>query len=518
MRPPWSRLDWVLGGFLVFLGLASRAVLRADGLTTLDSGLLATGIVDYDFADVRPHPPYYPLTIALARLVAPFVGPLDAISWLSVLSTAVLAAATFAVARHFVGRVASTGASLLVLASPLALASGTAPLSYALEGASSAVLALAALLARQRPRPARWLALGVLASIAVGIRPSSLLLLAPLVAWGAGMHGRAWAWTGGSAAAATLTWGVPAVLAGGGLDPFLFGLSAQSRIFILANPVWVGGWAAVQDNTAHLLGYIRFEAAFLFAVAVVGTVAATAAAPRLRRSGAMPLLAAWMLPALAFYTLVYAGWPVFPDGYLMALVPAVAVACALLLDAVARSVLDPLVPKAAQAGGAIVVAAVCVLPLLWLGAWDDALAPQRDAQAWGTSWDGMEAVLPANETAILVFYGSPWIMLQHPDYLAWNVQPVSPEPGVWDLQLTASRGLVLEKSILDNLRDGPDPPHAIPPGIRAIVLFQGHPLDGGVRLVRDGIPTISVTLPSGAVAQVVATEGFATVEELLPQA
>ncbi len=517
MRPPWSRLDWVLGGLLAFLGLASRAVLRADGLTTLDSGLLATAVVDYDFANVRPHAPYYPLTIAMARVVAPFVGPFDAISWLSVLSTAVLAAATFAVARHFLGRVASAGAGLLVLASPLALASGTAPLSYALEGASSAVLALAALQARRRPGPARWLALGLLASVAVGIRPSSLFLLAPVVAWGAGMPGRAWAWTGGSAAAATLAWGIPAILAGGGLDPFLFGLSAQSRVFILANPVWVGGWPAVQDNTLHLLAYVRFEAAFLLAVAVVGTVAATAAAPNLRRSDALPLLASWALPALAFYTFIYAGWPVFPDGYLMALVPAAAFACALLLDAIARAVLDPLVPKVTQAGGAVAVAAVCVLPLLWLGAWDDALAPQHDAQAWGASWDGMEAALPANETAILVFYGSPWIMLQHPDYLAWNVQPIRPVDGPDYVQVFPSRGLVFDKSILDDIRDGPDAPHPIPAGIRQVVLFQGHPMDGGVRLVREGVPTTAVTLPSGAVAQVVATAGFTNVEDLLPQ-
>ncbi|MEK6984999.1 MAG: hypothetical protein AABX89_01280 [Candidatus Thermoplasmatota archaeon] len=511
----WERADTFLCAGLALLGLATRALLRANGLTTLDSGLLAVAVVDYDFVEVRPHPPYYPLTVALGKWMASAVGPVDALSWLSVLATGVLVAATYAVARHVVGRVAAVGAALLVVASPMALANGTAPLSYALEGAASAVVALAALRARRIPGPANWAALGLFASIAVGIRPSSLFLLAPLAMWGAGLRLRALAWTAGTGIAATVAWLLPAVVAGGGLDPFLFGLSVQSRVFILSNPVWVGGWAAVQDNLAHLVLYVRFEGLFLVAVALAGTVASAAVVPRLRDAPS-GFFAAWALPAVAFYSLVYAGWPVFPDGYLLALIPAAAVGCARLLEAIVAAVREPIVPRAAQMGGVVAVAALCVLPAFWLGDWDDALALQNDAEAWSDSWSGMETVLLPNETALLVFYGSPWIELEHPDYLAWHLQPFSPAPGVWQIQVAQSRGLQFDKSALENLRDGPDPPHPIPSGIRQIVLFQGHPLDGGYRLVRDGISVLPVVLPSGATVSVVATEGVATLEELLP--
>lgn len=514
-RWQWERTDTLLCAGLTLLGLFTRALLRASGLTTLDSGLLAVAVVDYDFAQVRPHPPYYPLTVALGKWIATVVGPLDALSWLSVLATGVLVAATYAVARHFVGRVAAAGAALLVVASPMALANGTAPLSYALEGAASAVVALAALRARRLPSPARWAALGLLASIAVGIRPSSLFLLAPLAMWGAGLRPRALAWTAGTGTAATAFWLLPAIVAGGGLDPFLFGLSTQSRVFILHNPVWVGGWTALQDNLAHLALYIRFEGLFLVAVALGGIVASAAVVPRLR-DAPRGFFAAWALPAVAFYTLVYAGWPVFPDGYLLALVPVAAVGCARLLEAIVVAVRDPLVPRTARMGGVVAVAALCLLPAVWLGSWDDALALQNDAEAWGDSWYGMESALPPNETALLVFYGSPWIELEHPDYLAWHLQPFSPAPGVWEIQVAQSRGLEFEKSALEDLRDGPDLPHPIPPGIRHVVLFQGHPLDGGYELVREGVPLLPVVLPRGATAYVVATEGVATIEDLLP--
>ncbi len=514
-RPTWTRLDRVLVAALGLTALLTRGLLRTPGLTSLDSGILATGVVDYDFASFRPHPPYYPLTVGLGKLAALAVGPVQALSWVSVLASAVLVLATYAVARHFLGSTVSAGAAMLVLASPLALSNGSAPLSYSLEGASSAVLALAALRARIRPSPLAWSLLGLAGSVAVGIRPSSLVLFAPLVLWGAGRSVRPHAWTAGSGAAASLMWGVPALVAGGGWSEFAYGTALQTRTFILADPAWTGGWPSVQARLATLAADVHAEGVFLLATLLIGLVTAGAWVTRPRRDGPSSawLLAAWLLPGLAFYVLVYAGEPVNPDGYLMGLVPAAAIACALVLRGAWTAMGGPLVPKPLRVGGAFLIAGVCLLPAAWPAEWPDGLQAQRAGLAWGAQWTGMEAAFPPNETALLTFYGAPWVELEHPAYLAWQVQPFVTRDLAWSYQVVEGHGLNLSKAYFPNIRDGPDPPHPFPAWVKRVIVLEGHPMEGDVRIVRPSILLHQARLPSGALVQTFATTGLASIED-----
>lgn len=457
-------------------GLATRAVLRTPGYHSIDAGLLARGIESYDFASYHPHPPFYPLVIALGNVLALWMEPLDALLWLAVIASAALVAGTFLVGFQLAGRWVGLLAALLVLASPIALRNGTAPLSYALEGAAATFVAAVAWQTRRTP-DARWAAaLGLATSVAVGIRPSSLVLLAPLALWGVWGSVPKLRWAVVAGAGATLVWLVPAIGLGGGWAEFRYGLEFQTRFFILAQPTWRGGWPAIETHLAWLAYHMRRGLPFVAVLTLAAVVAGLPLVRRVRRTPA-GFLVAWLAPGILFYVLVYAGWPVYPDGYLMALLPAMAILAALTLTALWRIVSEPGVATPLRVAAQGVVLLLAVQPVTWLGDWPDALQAGRDASAWTQDWDGLEDQFPPNETALVALYAAPWVALEHPDYLAWFVQLAPTPDGVLHVQVQQSQNGVADKSYFDNLRDGADAPHPIPQGIRRIVVVDGHPVE-----------------------------------------
>src|SRR5687767_13106058 len=83
--------------------VATRWVHRGRALFSWDSGLLASGVVDYDFAAGHPHPPYYPLAIAVAKVLALWSTPVEGLVLAAVLFSGVLVAFTYLAARGLAG-------------------------------------------------------------------------------------------------------------------------------------------------------------------------------------------------------------------------------------------------------------------------------------------------------------------------------------------------------------------------------------------------------------------------------
>lgn len=516
MGEPWHRQDTVLAATLAAAAFLTRAALRGTDLYSWDSGLLASGVVRYDFAAGHPHPPFYPLTIALAKLIAPFAGPVQALAWLSVAASAAMVAGTYAVGRQLSDRWAAAGAALLVMLSPTALFNGIAPLSYALEGASSVALAWAAWRCRDSPSPRTAALLGLTFSVAVGIRPSSLFLLAPLAAWAALRARRSAAWAAGTALASGLAWGIPMLVAGGGLRLFLAINGYQSRFVVFAHTIFQDGWRVVPENLGRLGSYVPYELGFLALVAAVAVVAAFAVAQAWPRRASV-LLAAWLVPPLLFYTFLYAGWPVYPTGYVMPLVPAAAVLCALVLRSAWLGIRSSGAPRPATVAALACVALVGVLPAAWAAEWPAAARPMRAAEAWSNSWRGMERVLPPNQTAILTFYEWAWAERHHPAYTTWIAAPVWNATGAVKVQVRQFQGGTEDRLYYaDALDPAPKAPHPIPPGILHIVVLEGNPLDAGADLLRPGIHAYGVSLPSGRVVRVFDTAGLPSIESALP--
>lgn len=490
-----------------------RALLRGRSPIDIDAFLLALGARSFDFAAYHPHPPYHPLSMAATKALAPWLGPAAALTWLSITAVAVLAAAVYAVGRGLGGRVVGLYAAALVGLSPLVTQNGGVSLTYASEAAATAVVAALALHARGSPTVRAWALLGAAASVAVGLRPSAAIAAGPLLLWATWRRWRGLGVAAAVGAGATLAWLVPTLVAGGGWGDFQYGNRYQTRVFVLHDPVWEGGWDAARNHLAWLAHHLRAELPWLGAV---GLVALCACLPLwLRRGPHRGLLLAWAGPTLLFYGLVYGGWPLFHSGYALALLPPAVVAGAVALRNVHAAVRDAVDERGLRAAAAVVLAAMALSPLSWASAWDERLADRRAADAWQDSMAGLEEALPPERTALLGSYAIHWALLEHPAYLSWVVGVSVREDGLAWLQVQQVRGGVADQAYFDDVRDGPhDPPHPIPDWVQEIALIEGHPGDAGGS-VTDAAPKRVVDLPGGARLVVLDARAASTVEELV---
>jgi Protein of unknown function (DUF2723) len=261
------------------------AALRAAAIATLtrlpfaarrlwdhDSVQFALGMERYDLAAHHPHPPGYPLYIALLKgLAMAGLGPVEAMVALSILATALGAGAIVRLTGRLVVEAGCTGsagrltldpgaplaagvlAAALYVFNPLLWFYGELPLVYAVEGGMTVALAYAAW---RMADGARAFVFGCGAfALAGGIRPSTLLLLLPLFAlgvWRAWRRGlsRVSLLTGAAmAVAAGLAWLLPLLAAAGGLAAYLrIGREHFSALLPYTSILYGAGWPALAHN------------------------------------------------------------------------------------------------------------------------------------------------------------------------------------------------------------------------------------------------------------------------------
>lgn len=512
--PSWRavRSDVALLAVVTAAATVPRVVWRGSGLFDIDSALLALGVRDYGFAASHPHPPFHPLTVAAAKVLAPWTGAADALVWLSLLATAALAASVYCIGRMLGGRAVGAYAGVLVALSPLVTANSGVALSYVNEAAAVAGVALAALHARRRRSRPAWLVLGLAASFAVGVRPSAALAAGVLALWAVGRDARALATTAAAGVAATLAWLVPTLWAGGGWADFQFGNQYQSRFYVFRDTALHGRWDAVHNHLAWLTHHFAAEGSWLLAA---GGLAVVAGLPLWQRRGPDDgVLAAWAVPNLLFYGLVYSGWPTYHSGYALTLLGPAFVGGALALrrlHGVAR-----------DAGGfpavglTVLIVAVALLPTQWVSATGPALEDRHRVAAWEASWVGLEAELPANRTALFGTYEGYWALVEHDEYLTWIVEAVGDLDGGGRFQVQENQHGRADKAMFDNIRDGADDArHPVPPWVEEIAVLSGHPLNGWS--IEPAVPVKRVvTLPGGARVDVLDARDIRFVEDLVP--
>jgi dolichyl-phosphate-mannose-protein mannosyltransferase len=209
---------------------------------------------DFDLASFRPHPPGYPVYVALLRAAAVLVGaPIRACVLVAVASGAVAIAFAWDAARRASGDRAAWMVATLVGTSPgvWRACSGVGSEAPALACGAACVWALA--VSHERPGSiASWIAptaLGVAAGLGLGVRLSwGPLYVAALAIAPRGGRARA-RWT---AAAACAAWVVPLVLAVGAAR--LWELSAQHFSGHAAR--W-GGTMATEPGSVRLVWLAR---------------------------------------------------------------------------------------------------------------------------------------------------------------------------------------------------------------------------------------------------------------------
>ena len=169
-------------GVLAVVFLALHLPYLPASLEDVDSINFALGVRHYDVAHHQPHPPGYPLFIALGKASRALIAP-EAHA-LAVLGIVAGALGIVAIAALFVrldedARVSLAGAAL-AMATPLYWFTANRPLSD-MTGLATAVAVQALILSARTPRA--LLAAAFLAAFAVGLRSQVFWLTAPLLLW-----------------------------------------------------------------------------------------------------------------------------------------------------------------------------------------------------------------------------------------------------------------------------------------------------------------------------------------------
>jgi hypothetical protein len=356
--------------------LLLRVPFAADRLWDHDSVQFALAVADFDLAAHTPHPPGYPLYVgALKALAAAGVAALDAMVALSILFQALGAALIARVAARLAGErrgaaealPAAIVATTLFATNPLVWFYGELPLVYGVEAGLTVLLAWAAL--GMGDGRGRFLAACALFGLAGGIRPSTLVLLAPLFlaglgrAWWAarreagGARGEGMAAMGGDGAAggavagegatpgwrlglgdfvlgaavgvlAVAAWLLPLLAEAGGLAAYRrIGGEHFAALLPFTSILYGAGWPALAHNLEVLTKWgvqgLVPAAALLLVVALLAPRGVVGGLRLLARQAGW--IAVWAAPAIAFFALFH----VTKAGYTLIHLPALLVAAAL---------------------------------------------------------------------------------------------------------------------------------------------------------------------------------------------
>ena len=358
------------------LYLVAHLLYLPPTLEDIDSINFALGVRDFDVARHQPHPPGYPVFIALAKASTgglQAIGVRDpapaALALLSALAGTALIPLLFALFRSLgAGAHLAWWAMAVAVCSPLMWFTALRPLSD-MTGLAFAIAAqvclLRALVARglKTPgpqsgsglsiqdagqgssgpgRPVRWLIVaGALCGLTAGIRVQTVMLTAPLflavLVWPrTGLPVRARLLALAAALAGVLVWAIPLVAANGGLEGYLTALGSQAgEDFSGVVMLWTTRQAKVAA-LAVLNSFVWPWEQYRFGVAMLVLAAVGAARLGWRDWRALVLCAIAFVPYAIFHLLFH---ETATMRYALPLIVPVALLAATAIDALGRRAL-----------------------------------------------------------------------------------------------------------------------------------------------------------------------------------
>jgi hypothetical protein len=224
------------GAALIVVYLVAHFVLLPHTLEDLDSINFAMGVRQFDVAKHQPHPPGYPVFIAVSKaststlraLGFSAAAPRGLAIW-SAIGGAMALPALFVFFRRLEGRGhVAWCATAVVACAPLFWFTALRPLSDALGfGVAIAVLALAS---GDASRRALTIAAAI-AGVAVGIRSQTAVLTVPFLLYviAKRREGRALIGAAAAFAAGVLLWAIPMIAASGGPSGYMRALTFQAN-------------------------------------------------------------------------------------------------------------------------------------------------------------------------------------------------------------------------------------------------------------------------------------------------
>lgn len=293
-------------------------------LEDIDSVNLALGVESFDVAAHRPHPPGYPVFIALAKLSTAAIGSAfpeidrDRRGAIGLAIWGVLAGAVAAVVvaelwvAFGLSPLMAALAALLVVASPLFWLTASRPLTdtAGLVSALAVQTLLLKAVARSREVPGRvspawWWAAGAF-GVLIGLRSQTLWLVGPLFAWSLAtlvrqQRARTAAGLVAAAAAGVLAWAIPLAWDSGGLANYLRAVRAQGDQDLSGVELLVTMPSARLFGDALERTFVNpwFEETLGHVILVLAVIGIVVLARRQRR--ALGLMALSFLPYLLFH-------------------------------------------------------------------------------------------------------------------------------------------------------------------------------------------------------------------------
>ncbi|MDP9264998.1 MAG: glycosyltransferase family 39 protein [Chloroflexota bacterium] len=429
------RRDLVAPLAIAAIVLVTRLPFVTHTLWAWDSVLYANALergfhVDFDLGEQRPQPPGYILYIATAALLRGFTDDSNAaLVLLSVIASAVGAAALYRLARRFTGMPAAALVAGGYAFNPLVWTYAEIAYPYALLGLLAVVLATAFWDTRAGGRAAHaWIssfAFGLL----TGYRQDLALLLGALwvwMLWPSSRRTRAIAAL--AALAGVALWFAPSAILSDGLDAYVFALQQQSESVRSTYSVGAQGLAAFGYNLRFTLyslswGLLGFGVVLAALVAAPILHAVSAGGPRgrlamSRRRNELGFFLTWVVPGLAFYVAVHIGeW-----GYVLSVLPALYVLLAALLEEFLLQRLRGAARRAWPYLGAAVVAGGAALFVFGLTRFS-AYALSRHDQETQVRVSYLREHFPKERTIVLAREDFLLVRYYLPEYRAWLYDP-----------------------------------------------------------------------------------------------
>jgi hypothetical protein len=350
------RRSWLALGALAVL--LSRLAFIPETLEDLDSTNFARALLDYDPARHQPHPPGYPIYVALAKGVHAFVvEPVRALAVLSALAQAGLLLALLALFRAL-SPASALAATLLTIANPTLWFNGARPMSDSVG--LLFIVTTQALLLRELRQPRRLTLASLLVGLTPGVRVQSLALTVPLWLFVlTRSQGRRWIAVA-AALFGVLAWAVPLFALSGGFERYLAAFGDTLGQAIAFEPLLSG---FTLNRAAHALRLVLVApwaqpalGMVLLALAAAGLLVAAA-----RRPAALGLALLAFGPYLVTHLLMQ---HVETTRYCLPYLPLFGFLAAEALDAAGRRLRGSATPATAAALGLAAWSAALTLPAL----------------------------------------------------------------------------------------------------------------------------------------------------------
>ena len=293
----------------------TRFSFRSHYLYDLDSVNFALAMRRFDPRVHQPHPPGYFLYICAGRLLnIAFHDANLALVVLSILASCALVVVIYKMTLDWFGPMAAQFAGIFLLLSPLTWFHGIVALTYIVEAFFSGLIGYLCWRI-DRGRAGFILPAAVALGISAGVRPSSLVFLAPLFLFSLRRATPKGRWLGLAALALTLTaWFVPMIVAAGGLTTYFDALLSLWRMVPSKSTIFNSS-PANSIARAFTIIFIYFLTFGTASLAPLGALSSAASADPKKRNFSL----VWIGPALCFFTFGYLKF--INSGYFLLLCP-----------------------------------------------------------------------------------------------------------------------------------------------------------------------------------------------------